>query len=178
MSPNNRYNQDARLVKPSAPTSVRRMSAHESNIIQQVAAQPVIMVEGAFQSHEGADERTSSTNRSCGFLMRLAPLVVLWAILGVLSAFVMLALIEADEATSAAVGVALFVYLSYRSYAGADERERYDSRNGVEHHRIDVAENLTLKKMAHDQELKRMALEATLRQLEVRGDEYGQSFDE
>lgn len=171
-NPNNRYNQETRIVKPAAPTVIRQMSAQESNVIQQYAAQPVIMVEGAFQAHEGADERTSGKDRSIAFLMRLAPLVALWAILGAVAAFVLFTMIEVDEATSAAIGFTVFVYLSYRSYAQADERERYDSRNGVEHHRIDVAENLTLKKLEHDQELKRMALDATLKQLEARGNDY------
>lgn len=171
---NNRYNSQQNMVAPvrAAPTVVRQMGAHESSVIQQYAAAPVIMVEQAFTAQEGADERTSGKDRSFAFLLRLAPLVALWAILGLLVAFVLVAMIETDEATSAAVGLTVFVYLSYRSYAGADERERYDSRNGVEHHRIDVAENLTLKKMDHDQELKRMALEATLKQLEVRGNDY------
>jgi proteasome lid subunit RPN8/RPN11 len=171
-NPTNRYNQDTRIVKPSATATVQRMSAHESSVFQQYAAAPVIMVESAFQSHEGADERTSGKDRSFAFLMRLAPLVVLWAILGCVTAFVLFGLVEIGEAPSAAIGLIVFVYLSYRSYAGADERERYDSRNGVEHHRIDVAENLTIKKMDHDQQLKRMALEATLRSLEVRGNDY------
>lgn len=172
MTDNNRYNQDARLVKPATPPVVRQMTAAESNVIQQYAAQPVIMVESAFAAQEGADERTSGMDRSRSFLLRLAPLVALWAILGALAAVVLVSMVSMDRTDSAMLGLLLFVLLTYRSYAGADERERYDSRNGVEHHRIDVAENLTLKKMDHDQELKRMALEATLKQLEVRRDDY------
>jgi hypothetical protein len=171
-NPNNRYNQDTRLVKPSAPTVVRQMSAHELNVIQQYAAQPVIMVESAFAAQEGADERTSGRDRSSAFLVRLAPLVVLWLLLAGVVTVVLTALVQVDSTPAAIVGLVVFIVLSYRSYAGADERERYDSRNGVEHHRIDVAENLTLKKMDHDQELKRMALEATLKQLEARGNDY------
>ncbi len=164
----NRYNEQQNLVAP-API-VRRMSREESDALQPWA-QPVvgINVEHAFHAQEGADERTSGIDRSKALLLRMAPLALLWGILGAVCWFVLMMLIEVDATTSAAAGLFLFIWLTYRSYDKADERERYDSRNGVEHHRIDVAENLTLKKLEHDQELKRMALEATLKQLEVRG---------
>jgi hypothetical protein len=175
-NPENRYNQQANMVtlEPTKqPITVRQMSASESSVLQQYAAQPIIVVEGALQAQEGATEKTSGMDRSMSFLLRLIPLAILWAIMGAVAAFVLYGLIELDEATSAAIGFTVFVFLSYRSYDNADKNERYDSRNGVEHHRIDVAENLTLKKLDHDQELKRMALEATIRQLEARnGNDY------
>lgn len=160
------------IVQPDTRPIMRPMSAAESSVLQQYAANPVIMVEQAFQSQEGADERTSGIDRSYAFLLRLAPLVALWAILSVVVAGVLVMVIEADETTSAMIGLVIFVLLCFQSYSAADTRERYDSKNGVEHHRIDTAESLTLKKMEHDQVLKRMALEATLKQLEARGNDY------
>jgi hypothetical protein len=161
-----------RYVPLNDSPAVRQMSQQESNILQQYAAGPVIMVEQALQAQEGADERTSGIDRSRALLLRLAPLAGLWLILGAVCAVVLCFLVEVDATFSAVAGLVLFVFLSYNSYAGADERERYDSRNGVEHHRIDVAESLTLRKLDHEQELKRLALEATLKQLEARGDDY------
>jgi hypothetical protein len=168
----NRYNQAQNIVKPAPGPIVRQMTPHESNILQQYAASPVIVTEHAFQAQEGADERTSGIDRSRALLLRLAPLVGLWAILGAVCGVVLCLMVEADATFSALAGLTIFVWLSYNSYVSADERERYDSRNGVEHHRINTAENLTLKKLEYDAELKRMALEATLKQLEVRKDDY------
>lgn len=156
------------FVEPDTRPIVRSMTQAESNVMQQFAANPVINVESAFAAQEGADERTSASDRSRAFLLRLVPLVALWGILSIVVAAALTMLIEVDAITSATIGLLAFVFLCFNSYSSADARERYDSRNGVEHHRIDVAENLTMKKMEHDQVLKRMALEATLKQLEVR----------
>lgn len=160
------------IILPDTRPVVRPMTQVEANVMQQFAARPVVMVEQAFQAREGADERTSSVNRSQAFLLRLIPLVVLWAILSIVVIAVLTRVIELDSFNARMIGLLAFVFLCFGSYSSADSRERYDSKNGVEHHRIDVAENLTLKKMEHDQVLKRMALEATLKQLEARGDDY------
>lgn len=166
----NRYNEQQNLVTP-API-VRRMSAEESNVLQAwTQAAPTINIEQAFAAQLGADERTSGMDRSKSLLLRMIPLFGLWLILGTICAVVLCLLIEMDATFSAIAGLVLFVWMSYNSYSGADERERYDSRNGVEHHRIDVAENVVLKRMALDYEMKRLALAATLKQLEIRNDD-------
>lgn len=161
----NRYNEQTRLVAP-API-VRRMSAEESAALQRWT-QPgqAIQLENAFQAQEGAKERIGGVERSLALLVRLAPLAVLWGILGALCAFVLALLIEVDATTSAAAGLFLFIWLSYNSYAGADERERYDSPNGVEHHRINAATGLAERQQDLDDTHRREMARTYLQHLE------------
>ena len=163
----NRYNTQQNMVTlaPTTAPRVRQMSAQESSILQQYAAAPaVVVVDQAFQAQEGADERTSGKDRSQALIIRLIPFSIVWLVLtcGVVWKF------QWDRID----GFLIFGVLTAFTYYAMDKSERYDSRNGVEHHRIDSAVYLTERKLEHDQELKRMALEATLKQLEVRQNDY------
>ena len=143
---------------------VRQMSPHEASILQQYAAGPVIQVEQALQAMEGADERTSGKDRSIALIIRLIPFSVVWLLLTCAVVWKM-NLQRID-------GFLIFGVMTACTYYAMDKSERYDSRHGVEHHKIDSAVYLTERKLEHDQELKRMALAATLKALEVRKDDY------
>ena len=159
----NRYNTKQNMVTltPEAAPVVRKMSAEESRILEHYAAPaPTIMVEQAFTAQEGADERTSGKDRSVALVIRLLPITVVWLVLsiGVVWKFQL-----GREDT-----VLIFAVLTALTFYSMDKNERYDSKHGVEHHKIDSAVYLTERKLEHDQELKSMALQATLKQLGVR----------
>ena len=159
----NRYNTKQNMVTlaPEAAPVVRKMSAEESRILEHYAAPaPTIMVEQAFQAQEGADERTSGKDRSVALVIRLLPITAIWLVLSI--GIVWKFNLQNNDA------VLIFAALTALTFYSMDKNERYDSKHGVEHHKIDSAVFLTERKLEHDQELKKMALEATLKQLEVR----------
>ncbi|MCB9150934.1 MAG: hypothetical protein H6641_19435 [Caldilineaceae bacterium] len=121
-----------------------------------------IYIENALQAHDGVSEQTNATERSVALVVRLAPFSAVWLVLAVAIGV---------AARSSVVGLLAFALLTGATYAAMDRTEYRFSRNGLERHRIDAAERIALEQMAHVQELRRMALEMYLRQLEGVGDE-------
>ena len=121
-----------------------------------------LYIENALQAHDGVSEQTNATERSVALVVRLAPFSAVWLVLAVAIGV---------AARSSVVGLLAFALLTGATYAAMDRTEYRFSRNGLERHRIDAAERIALEQMAHVQELRRMALEMYLRQLEGVGDE-------
>lgn len=121
-----------------------------------------IYIENALRAQDGAREQTTATERSVALVVRLAPFSLVWLVL---------ALAVGVAARSGVLGLLAFALLTGLTYAAMDRTEYRFSRNGLERHRIDAAERIALAQMAHTQELRRMALEMYVRQLEGRYDE-------
>lgn len=123
-----------------------------------------IYVDNAMLSRDGAHERTSAIDRSKAFILRISWLAVVWLLLAI------------GVSWAASMGgwftLIMFTGLTSATYAYLDRQEREFSVNGLERHRIDVAADLRRDEMTHAQELRRMALEATIKQLEVRNARY------
>jgi hypothetical protein len=119
----------------------------------------IIVVESpAFQSHEGASERTSGMDRAKAQLVRTLPLSVVLLILTV--GFAMKFELELAWVLVTWGAACALAYLLF------DRQEHEFSTNGLERHRIDKAFALRKEEIRHDHELKRMALETHLKSVE------------
>jgi hypothetical protein len=144
------------------PAQVRGLTPAETRTLAQIlsSAPTHSLDQQAFASQPGAAERTSGVDRAQALVIRLLPFTFVWAILATAIA------IQFQWAMPGAL--LLFAGLTGFTYYQMDTAERYDSKHGVEHHRIDAATYLAEQRMRQEQELRRMALAATLQQLEVR----------
>lgn len=121
----------------------------------------------ALETADGAQERTSAMDRARALRVRLIPFVLLWALLAVIVGAVVLYV--AQNAPGAALGgLLVFTALTAVTYVKLNTTDYQYSREGTERHKVDTAAYLTERQMEHEQELRRMALEAYLRQLEGR----------
>lgn len=64
-----------------------------------------------------------------------------------------------------------FAALTSVTYAYLDRQEYQFSRNGLERHKVDTLAGLKMAEMAHQQELRRMAMDAHLKMLGVTDDD-------
>jgi hypothetical protein len=127
--------------------------------LAEMAPAPIrVMVEPAFTSHDGAEERTSGMDRSKALVVRLIPF---WSISLVLAAGM-----AWHFEWGAAWAIINWGCVCAGVYLLFDKRERADSRNGVERYRIDKAFELRKLELQHDHELKHMALETYLEVVE------------
>ena len=164
----NRYNQRAEFVPAvmttQAPTQSRRQQlARQAAEIANVPT--TVIVDDALTTLEGARESTSGMDRSKALVVRLMPYSAVWLVLSV------------GVSWAASMGgwfvLIFFAALTSVTYAYLDRTEYQFSRNGLERHKVDTLAGLKRDEMAHQQELRRMALEATLKMLEVRdGNDY------
>lgn len=164
----NRYNSAAQFVpavaQTQAPTQSRRQQlARQAAEIANVPT--TVIVDEALTTLEGARETTSGMDRSKALVVRLMPYSAVWLVLSV------------GVSWAASMGgwfiLILFAGLTSVTYAYLDRQEYQFSRNGLERHKVDTLADLKRAEMAHQQELRRMALEATLKMLEVKdGDNY------
>ncbi|MEZ4622090.1 MAG: hypothetical protein R2867_42190 [Caldilineaceae bacterium] len=152
-------NDNRNYVTALAPTTQRRQPATiDATAVSTAPA--TIYVDAALQAQEGATEKTSGRDRSIALVIRMMPFTVVWLVLA----------IGVSWAASMGGGFTLVMFAGLTSvtYAYLDRQERQFSRNGIERHKIDTLADLKLAEMDHHQELRRMALEATLKQLEAR----------
>lgn len=162
----NHYNKDAHLLEQvrsnyvpatiDAPRQERRQ--YLARQTAEIAAIPTtITVDAPMTALEGTMERTTSMERSKALVVRLAPFSVVWLALAV------------GVAWGASMGgwfvLCLFAGLTACTYAVMDRQEHQFSRNGLERHKVNTLASLKQAEMAHQQELRRMALEAHLRML-------------
>ena len=165
----NRYNLQAQFVPAVTATSTaldkptrRQQLARQAAEIANVPT--TVIVDDALQTLEGSTEKTSGMDRSLALVVRLIPFSVVWLVLAV------------GVAWAADMGdwftLCLFSGLTAVTYAYLDRQEYKYSRNGLEIHKVDTLADLKRDEMSHQQELRRMALEATLKMLEVRNDDY------
>lgn len=127
--------------------------------------EPPIDVSPAFAVAPGTREHTSAMDRARALRVRMFPFVVIWAGVGliVLSAL-LFAAVEWPLASLA--GALVFAAMSAVTYYRLNRTDYDYSREGTERHRLDVAENIAHARMEHEQELKRMALDAYIRMME------------
>lgn len=167
----NRYNLQAQFVPAAAPLATTSAPAQSRR--QQLARQAAeianvpttVIVDDALTTLEGAKEATSGMDRSKALVVRLLPYSAVWLVLSV------------GVSWAASMGgwfvLIFFAGLTSVTYAYLDRQEYQFSRNGLERHKVDTLADLKRDEMAHQQELRRMALEATLKMLEVKdGDNY------
>lgn len=151
---------------PARPGQPRQRSPVDLSTVTTIAtAGEVINVDAGVMAHEGAREVTSGYDRSIALVIRLAPFSAVWLILAI------------GISWAASMGgwftLMLFSGLTAVTYAYLDRQEYQFSRNGLERHKVNTLADLKRDQMSHEQELKRMALEATIRMLEARNsDDY------
>lgn len=165
----NRYNTQAQFVPASPVDSMTNKPSRKQQLARQaveIANVPTtVIVDSALQTLEGSQERTTGMDRSLSLVVRLAPFSVVWLCLA----------IGVSWAASMGAGFTLmfFAGLTAATYAYLDRQEYQFSRNGLERHKVNTLASLKRDEMTHQQELRRMALETTLKMLEVRnGDDY------
>lgn len=166
----NRYNNQVNYVTPVAqvapPTTTptrRQQLARQAADIANVPT--TVVVDDALQTLEGSTEKTNAMERSQALVVRLLPFSAVWLVLS----------IGVSEAASMGgwFTLCMFSGLTAVTYAYLDRQEYQFSRNGLERHKVNTLASLKRDEMAHQQELRRMALESTLKMLEVRdGDNY------
>lgn len=164
----NRYNQRAEFVPAVAATQqpVQHRRQQLARQAAEIANVPTtVIVDEALTTLEGARESTSGMDRSKALVVRLIPYSAVWLVLSV------------GVSWWASMGgwfvLVAFAALTSVTYAYLDRTEYQFSRNGLERHKVDTLASLKRDEMSHQQELRRMALEATLKMMEARnGDDY------
>lgn len=161
----NRYDNQANLVPAKAPApSSRRVSKKQlaRNVAELARSESTVHVDAPMTTLEGSHERTNAMERSRALVVRVLPFSVVWLILSV------------GVSWAAALGggftLCLFSGLTAVTYAWLDRQDHQFSRNGLERHKVNTLASLKRDEMAHQQELRRMALEAHLKMLGVQDD--------
>jgi len=129
-------------------------------------AQP-LDVGQAWQPQTGAKETTSAQDRAKGLRIRLVPFLGLYALAGVVVGLAVW-LAAANVPVAALVAVLVFAALGVNTYVKLNGQDYDHSGAGVERLRITEAAQLQREQLEHTQELRKMALEAYLRQIEGR----------
>lgn len=164
----NRYNLQAQFVPASAPlattTPAQSRRQHLARQAAEIANVPTtVIVDDALTTLEGAREVTSGWDRSMALILRLTPYSLVWLVLSV------------GVSWAASMGgwfvLIFFAALTSVTYAYLDRQEYQFSRNGLERHKVDTLADLKRDEMSHQQELRRMALEAHLKLLGVQDDD-------
>lgn len=127
-------------------------------------SQPVDLAQ-ALTAVDGAQERTSAMDRARALRVRLLPFVLLWALLAVI-VFVVVLFVAQNAPGAALGGLLAFTALTAFTYYRLNRTDYDYSREGTERHKVDTAAYLMERNMDHEQELRRMALEAYLQTLE------------
>jgi hypothetical protein len=117
---------------------------------------------------DGAQERTSAMDRAKALRVRLVPFLVTWALIAVVVG-VVVAMVAKQWPAGAMLAVLLFALLTAVTYYRLNRTDYDYSREGTERHRLDTAADLARRRMNHEHELRRMALETYLRSLEKEG---------
>ncbi len=121
-----------------------------------------IEIDGAMSAVDGAIEKTSGIDRSAALIIRFVPITIVWLVLAVSLSWA--------SGAGFSLAICLFAGLTACTYAYLDTQDRRYSRNGLERHRVDTYASLKLSEMEHQQELRKMALQAHLKMLGVQDD--------
>ncbi|MFN8469334.1 MAG: hypothetical protein U0X20_27505 [Caldilineaceae bacterium] len=121
----------------------------------------------AWEPLQGAREATSAMDRAKALRVRMVPFLLAW---GAISAVVfgVFWLVAGVAPFGVLLGALTFAGMTAITYARLNGQDYEYSREGTERHRVDTAADLQREQMQNDQELKRMALESYLRQMEGR----------
>lgn len=179
MNPYDEYDQDGtsraevwrrqrverNFVAPTpAPLATRRPQTIDVVPAVSTTTQPAD-VSAAWQPQQATKETTSAVDRAKGLRIRLTPFALLWAGVGVvLGATVWL--VAGTLPGAALLAVLAFAGLTGATYYKLNGQDYDHSGAGVERLRISEAAQLQREQMEHEQELRRMALEAYLQTLE------------
>jgi hypothetical protein len=120
--------------------------------------QPSIVIENALNGLDTTREEATPVTRSVGLVIRLVPFTIAWIALSIAIPW----MLDLDEVASLLIFSVLMAYTYYR----LDLSERYDSAAGIEHHKIDATERVHLARLEHEANLRRLALETTMKMLE------------
>ena len=110
-------------------------------------------------------EQSGPLARAKALQVRMSMLLGLYAVLAIVVAVALWLVADALPA-GALAGALIFVALGSGTYIKLNAQDYAHSAHGTERHRIDTASDLAHKRMDHEHELRRMALEAYLRTLE------------
>ena len=110
-------------------------------------------------------EITSGQDRAKALQWRLLPFLGLWAIVGIVLG-VGVVLVGAEAPVAAMAGLAAFAGLGAYTYRKLVYVDFEFGAGGVERHRIDAGVDLAKRRMAHEHELRRLALDAYLQTLD------------
>lgn len=143
------------------PAPLARRQHSNADVVGAIASPPTtIYIDDALRVEDGSTERTNSMERSKALVVRLLPFSVVWLILSIGVSW--------GASMGGAFAVTFFAALTAVTYAYLDRQEREFSRNGLERHKVNTLADLKLAEMSHQQELRRMALETTLKMIERR----------
>ena len=146
---------NTRWLKPLGGASNEPPAA----LLTQVQPAPVVY-DPAFTSHEnsGSEEYATPGSRAVGQVIRLLPFSLVWALLVWGLVWVL--------GLSTPYFLAGFALLTAATYYRMDKNEFQYSRNGLERHKVDSALTVRMTEMQNSHELRKMALQGYLRQLE------------
>lgn len=160
---------------------MQRQKAAERNFVTPapLATRPAITIDApawmvqqqaqdltrALETADGAQERTSAMDRARALRVRLLPFVLLWALLAVI-VFAVVLFVAQNAPGAALVGLLAFTALTAVTYVRLNTTDYQYSREGTERHKVDTTAYLVERQMDHEQELRKMALEAYLQTLE------------
>jgi hypothetical protein len=119
----------------------------------------------ALQVGTGAEEHTSAMDRAKALRVRLVPFLALWGLLAVIT-FVVVLLVAQNAPGAALGGLLVFVALSSATLIKLNGQDYAHSTNGVERFKVATSADLTRAQMNHEQELRKMALDAWLKRME------------
>ena len=158
----------AGIVRQRPPTFIAAQPTRPPATIDApawlVERQPMPL-EGAWTALEGAQEHTSAMDRAKALRVRLVPFLLTWGLIAAVVGIVV-AMVAQQWPTGALVTLLLFALLTAVTYYRLNRTDYEYSREGTERHKIDVTADLARRNMAHEHELRRMALETYLRTLE------------
>ena len=122
-------------------------------------------VDAVWTPVEGAQDRTSAMDRARALQVRLLPFLAVWGLIAVVVG-VVVALLAKGWPAGALLGVLVFAGLTAVTYYRLNRTDYDYSREGTERHRLNTAADLARRRMNHEHELRRMALDAYLQSLE------------
>lgn len=161
-----RQHAERNFVAPlPAPLATRPQTIDQAP--QWVTQAQPLDVGHAWQPQQAAKEATSAVDRAKGLRIRLLPFLLLYGLAGVVVGGGVW-LVAASVPVAALLAVLTFAALGVGTYIKLNGQDYDHSGAGVERLRISEAAQLQREQMEHEQELKRMALEAYLRQMEGR----------
>lgn len=156
------------LVRRGGPTFVAAEAKQPPAVIDapawMVERQPMA-VDAVWTPVEGAQDRTSAMDRARALQVRLVPFVAVWGVIAVVVG-VVVTMVAQQWPAGALLGLLLFAGLTAVTYYRLNRTDYDYSREGTERHRLNTAADLARRRMNHEHELRRMALEAYLESLD------------
>lgn len=129
--------------------------------------QPItVIAEGWAAPIVTQSEHSDPMTRAKATGLRMLAWGLVWLAAGIV-AFALLAMIGADLPYAAAIGALLWVVATAVTGYKIARLDHDVSAGGVERHRIDRGHDLAREQLRHDASLRRMALEAYIKSLEI-----------